>query len=300
MDTTQDRSDTLSFVELVRLVWFRKFFVAALAIGGMAIGIGWSYLIEPEYQAQVTLSPVSGDSGGGGMLGEIAGSLGGLGSLVGGGLFNAREREEAVQFLRSRYIVDRFVEMNNLMPVLFAERWDAANHKWKDESPPPTMGEAYRVFNERVRVVTDDRRNGLVTLAVRWRDRAQCERWANGLVALANAELRTRAINEANRNISYLNAELDRTQQVELQQTIYRIVESQLRTIMVAKGRVDYAFKVIDPAVVPDVRDRIRPRRAAMAAMGLVLGAVVGILCLLISLMRRAPPPNATRSEPVV
>jgi uncharacterized protein involved in exopolysaccharide biosynthesis len=298
-----DATETLSFVELVRVVWVRKFLIAGLAFAGGVVGIGWSYLIVPEYQAQVVMSPVTGESGGGGMLGEIAGQLGGLGGLVGGGLFNAREREEAVQFLRSRYIVERFVNENNLMPILFAKRWDATAKKWKgDGKPPPTMGQAYQLFSQRIRVVTDDRRSGLVSLTIRWHDRMQCARWANALTALANAELRKRAIDESSRNIAYLNDELARTQQVERQQTILRIVETQIRTIMLAKGRVEYAFKVIDPAVVPDAGERVRPKRAAMAAMGLVLGTVAGILWLLVGLMRKAPaPPRASSgSEPVV
>jgi uncharacterized protein involved in exopolysaccharide biosynthesis len=298
-----DLDETLSFVELVRVVWARKFLVAALGFGGAVVGAGWSYLITPVYQAQVIMSPVSGESGGGGMLGEIAGQLGGLGSLVGPGLFNAQEREESVQFLRSRYIVERFVNENNLMPVLFAKRWDATAKKWKgDGKPPPTMGQAYQLFNQRIRLVADDRRSGLVSLTIRWHDRVQCARWANALTALANSELRARAIDESDRNIAYLNEELERTQQVERQQTILRIVESQIRTTMLAKGRVDYAFKVIDPAVVPDARERIRPKRAAMAAMGLVLGTVVGILWLLLGLMRKPParPRTTPGSEPVV
>jgi uncharacterized protein involved in exopolysaccharide biosynthesis len=299
--TPRDADDSLSFVELVRVVWARKLLVVGIAFAGAVIGAGWSYLITPEYQAQVVLSPVSGEDSGGGMLGELAGQLGGLGGLVGGGLFNAREREESVQFLRSRYIVDRFVSDNNLKPVLFAKRWDTAGKRWKaDGKPPPTDGQAFKLFTERIRMVTDDRRSGLVTLTIRWRDRAQAARWANGLVTLANAELRTRAIDEATRNITYLNAEFDRTQQVERQQTILRIVESQIRTIMIAKGRVDYAFKVIDPAVVPDLRDRVRPKRAAMTAMGLVLGGVAAVLWLLIAMMRGPAKERRADSEAVV
>jgi uncharacterized protein involved in exopolysaccharide biosynthesis len=294
--------ESLSFVELVRLVWARKFLVVGVAFLGGVVGAGWSYLITPMYQATVVASPVSGENGGGGMLGELAGQFGGLGGLVGPGLFNAREREESVQFLRSRYIIERFVEMNNLMPVLFEKRWDPAAKGWKnDGKPPPTMGQAYKLFSERVRFVNDDRRSGLVTLSIQWHDRPMCERWANGLVALANAELRTRAIDEANRNIAYLNTELVRTQEVDRQQTIYRIVESQIRTVMLAKGRVEYAFKVIDPAVVPDPGDRIRPKRSAMAAMGLVLGAVAAILWLLLSMMRAPARGGAAGdSKPVV
>ena len=86
---------------------------------------------------------------------------------------------------------------------------------------------------------------------------------ANGLVGLANELLRTRALEEAQRNIAYLNAQADRTNEVELRRAIFNLIESETKTLMLANGRTEYAFRVVDPAVPPEDPFRSAPHTAA-------------------------------------
>jgi uncharacterized protein involved in exopolysaccharide biosynthesis len=100
--------------------------------------------------------------------------------------------------------------------------------------------------------------------------------------------LRQRAIDEAQASIDFLNAELTETSVVELRQALYRLLENQIKTVMFAKVRDQYAFKVIDPAVAPDADDVVRPRKRAMILLGAVFGGVAGLLVVLWR-MRRVP-----------
>ena len=68
---------------------------------------------------------------------------------------------------------------------------------------------------------------------------------------MANDNLRDRAIAESERNISYLNEQAAKTDVVGIRQTIYNIMETEINKAMLAKGSEEYAFKLIDPAVVP-------------------------------------------------
>lgn len=85
--------------------------------------------------------------------------------------------------------------------------------------------------------------------------------------------------------MKYLNGELESASSVELRQSIHRLIEAQVQTIMLANVRQDFAFRVIDPAVVQDADHYVSPRRALLAFMGIVLG---GFLGLSISLVREA------------
>lgn len=276
-----DRYDELTLFQLVRLLRLRRWFVAALAIGGALIAAGWSFLITPEYQTQVVLMPaVSEDAPENALQGVMAG-FGGVANLVGVSVRGAKDREEAVEFLRSRRVTDLFITKNELLPLLFPERWNTETKTWKSGSAP-TMGEARRRFATRVRAIREDRRTGIVTVTITYRDPKLAAAWANGIVQLADAELRSRAIREANLSIQYLNSELAKTQVLELQQAIYRLIESQIRTVMFANVREQYAFRVIDPATVPDLTDRIRPRRTAMTLIGFFVGLAAAVLWLMI------------------
>ena len=74
--------------------------------------------------------------------------------------------------------------------------------------------------------------------------------------------------------MAYLKEEVDHTTSVELQKVMYRLIEQQTRTLMLAKGRVEYAFMTVDPAVKAEVR--VSPRRTLMVFSGMVVGGLLG------------------------
>jgi capsular polysaccharide biosynthesis protein len=166
------------------------------------------------------------------------------------------------------------------MPVLYADRWDAAGKGWKKGEEPPTAWDAYRLFDRNVRFVNKDVKTGLVTLAIEWRDPDSAALWANRLVQRINAERRAEAIREAETSISYLKEQLAETSLVEMQQAIYQLIESKIRKIMVAKSLDEYAFRVIDPAVPP--QEYSSPRRVPIIILGIVFGLIVSAVIVLV------------------
>jgi uncharacterized protein involved in exopolysaccharide biosynthesis len=158
--------------------------------------------------------------------------------------------------------VQEYITRNDLLPRL--------SHGSK---VPLTLWRAVQLFEKNVSIRQDPRR-GITTLTVEWTDAVTAARWANGLVALANDLLRTRALEEAQRNIVYLNAQVDRTNEVELRRAIFNLIESETKTLMLANGRTEYAFRVVDPAVSPEIRSG--PHRTLLLATGLLVGLFLG------------------------
>jgi hypothetical protein len=122
-----------------------------------------------------------------------------------------------------------------------------------------------------------------------WGDREQAARWASRYVDLANSELLARSIAESDRRIEFLRTAAAAAETIELRQAVYKLMESEIKSRMVASSRVDYAFKVIDPALVPDERDRVRPKRALLAVLGAGLGALSLVMILMVRARRRVP-----------
>ena len=58
--------------------------------------------------------------------------------------------------LNSRSMSRLFIQSEELMPILFAEKWDAAAGKWKDADPreQPSIDEAVRMFEREIRYVS--------------------------------------------------------------------------------------------------------------------------------------------------
>jgi uncharacterized protein involved in exopolysaccharide biosynthesis len=132
-------------------------------------------------------------------------------------------------------------------------------------------------FNEQVRDVNSLAGAQTVMLAVEWREAGVAAEWANDLAARLNEHMRRRDIARAERSIEYLNRQLEKTQVREVQRALFRLLESQLKTVMLAQVNDEYVMRVIDPAVAPPADDFVRPKRALIIAVGFVLSLVIAV-----------------------
>ena len=117
-------------------------------------------------------------------------------------------------------------------------------------------------------------KTGLVVVAIDWRDRVEGARWVNALIAKANSFIAQRAGAEADRRIEYLNAELKKADQIELRQAIYALIEAEIKKRMLSRTRLEYAFRVLDPASPPPLSEYVRPLRILYAIGGFIFGAL--------------------------
>src|SRR5262249_45050407 len=148
---------------------------------------------------------------------------------------------------------------------------------WKTANPP-TLNDAVFYFDRHVRDVSEDRRTGLVTLRITWTDPMRAAAWANEIVRLANEQLRGRAVARAQGAIDYLKREAQAPASVEIQQALYRLMEDQYKTLLLANVSEDYAFSVIDPAVAADAKHYVFPNRTLFSFAGLFFGGVLVLL----------------------
>jgi len=280
--------------EDLRAMWrtlarYRWLILACVVACSAALTTG-AFLMTPVYRVAVIMAPASADRTSG-ILGSALGQLGGLAAIAGVNVGSAdSETEEALAVLRSRQFTERFIHDRNLMPELFARKWDAAAGRWK--VPPesqPTPARAYHLFDEKIRTITRDKKTGLVTLQVDWKDRNEAAVWANDLAQRLNDEMREREIADAGASIGFLERELQNTTVVATREAIGRLLESQVKKRMLANVTREYVFRIVDSAMPPDADNPARPQKALMIVAGPLLGLVVGvILALAINAIARA------------
>lgn len=277
------------FSELLRVRWY----VAAGVLAGVMTAVLVALVADPVYRAESTLLPA--DTGATqGALAQIAGQFSGLAMMAGLGLGDADTTREAVATLRSRAFSDAFIRDLDVMPVLFPERWNSDRKQWLPGKKPPTAWEGYRRFDRTVRRISENKATGLWTVSIDTSDPILAAIWANELVNRLNREMRSRAISESELTIRYLNEELEKTTVLELRQSIYRLIETQIKKGIIARTRTDYAFKVVDPAIPPDPRYPISPKPVLLLLAGLVMGAAVGAI---VGLVRIRPIVDGHRRE---
>jgi uncharacterized protein involved in exopolysaccharide biosynthesis len=282
--TTHSDPDRLwLFLDRMRRNWKLAASVVAFCVG-CALLLG--FLLPQYWRVEETLMPVTRSSMGSSNLGAIAGlagglggGLGGLGSLLGRSSAN---QDEALAVLGSRELFDAYATRENLLPILFASKWDSANRRWLVSGPSvPTLRRGYRLFNRSIRDIELDRRSGIVTFSITWKDRAQAMKWARDLVNLANAQLRARAMAQAEQEIRYLGTAMRKagsdSDSNQLNSALSSSYEHALQDYMFAQGQPEYAFRIIDPPTYPDDRERVWPQRLVFAVLGLIVGLLIAI-----------------------
>ena len=266
----------ISLLAIARFLWRHIVIISVCTFACAGIGIALASVRTQYYRSEVVFAPTNG-SGGFSELGGV-GQIGGLAALAGISLGGGNKNsEEFLAYLRSQGFTRAFIERHQLLPVLFARKWDARLGRWKTDNPP-TLADGERRFARKVRQISEDRRTGIVTLAILWSDRQLAAKWANQLIAEADEALRQRAIAEYHRSIDYLTSEATQTIAVETRAAIYRTMETELRDAMLARTRDAYAFKVLDPALVPDAKDIDSPSKALYGLLGAVFGLLLGVI----------------------
>jgi LPS O-antigen subunit length determinant protein (WzzB/FepE family) len=276
------RNDEVDLRELLGILWRGRLIIIAVTAMFAVSSVAYALLQVEWYRAEVLLAPTDEDAGP-----VLGGQLGGLVALAGVNAGGSKS-VDALAVLKSREFARGFIEELALLPVFFADKWDSTRETWLSSSPDewPDVRDAIRYFHDNVLQVSEDRNTGLVTMAVEWTDAQTAADWAATLVRRLNARMRQQALQEAEANVAYLREELAATNVVALQQSIGRLLESEMQKLMLARRSEEFAFRVIDSPQVP--KYRVRPRRMMILAIGTLLGGIIGSFIVLVASVSRA------------
>jgi uncharacterized protein involved in exopolysaccharide biosynthesis len=238
--------------------------LAGIFLLGILLAAAVAFLSPPVYRAELLMTSAAEEEGGG--LSSLAGQFGGLASLAGVSLpSGGSDVDRVLATLKSRAFLVPFLKKEKIEPLLRQSFTDGK----------PSSLEAYEIFSNDLLDIRKDSKTGMITLGIEWQEPELAARWANTLVAKLNEHQRQTAIDEAQQSIDYLNQQLTSTSVVDMQQAIYRLIETQTKIIMLANVKKQYAMQVIDPALPPE--KPVRPKRMLILILGAVLSIFVGV-----------------------
>ena len=269
--------DEIDLLEYWQVIWKKRLFIVASALLAGILAAGISLTMPNIYRAETLLAPMGGEESKGG-LSSMLGGLGGIASLAGVSLGGSSSIEESIAVLKSREFIWDFVKDEKLMPILFADDWDADKKQWiaEEQEDQPSLWDAWRLLVEDgILAVNVDKDSGLVRLSIDWEDPELAKAWVAKLVTRINAYLREKAILQSEEKLKYLNDVLAETQIAENRQALFELISTEQKQAMLANTQKDYVFRVIDPAVVPD--KKIKPKRSIIV---ILTAFVVGFLAI--------------------
>jgi uncharacterized protein involved in exopolysaccharide biosynthesis len=279
--------------ELWNAIWSGKWIIIAITAIFAIASVFYALSLPNIYKASTLLAPAGEQSGAGG-LAKMAGQFGGLASLAGINLGGSGTDKTglALEVLKSRYFIEKFITKHNLKISLMAvENWQretntlTINHdiynittkEWVREvtypkMPEPSSWETYEEFSELLSI-SQDEETGMITLSMEYYSPEVAVQWLRWLVDEINTEIREQDKTEAQNSIDFLSSKLDKTQLADMQTVFYQLIEEQTKTIMLAEVSKEYVLKTIDPANSSD--EKIKPHRGLICVMGLLFGLIL-------------------------
>lgn len=228
------------------------------------------------YQAQAIITPVPPDQDmsqiGGGLEDMLGGEGGGLASMLMGSSDNELVSERDIAILNSFDFTNSLVKRYKLANFLFAGDGDDLSKL--------TPWRTYKRINDRFE--TDyDYKSGNLQLSFIDSSQERARQVLAWYLEALRDRLRSQEVQSAAVAAKSLEDEISSTSDSLLQNQLYELLARQIQREKLSQVEADFAFKVIEPPVTPDVK--YSPRVTLSA---LLTGFVVGFLMLLVVLMR--------------
>jgi uncharacterized protein involved in exopolysaccharide biosynthesis len=276
---TAENGEEIDLPELIRVLWAGKLVVISCAVVFAAISVAYALFATEIYRSQASVQIREENRTG------LPSQMGGLAALAGisiGG--RDQNRELALTALKSRAVIQRMIEEEELLPILYADNWDPANKRWRVQKPP-TPWKAYERFLNDVLSVSVDKTTGIVTIGMEWKDPTLAAAWVRSLIGRVNTFVNEATIREAEQNLKFLDQQAQATPMVELKKTIFSMMEGEIKRLMVARNPETAPLRVIDPPVVAE--QRVRPKRSLIAILGTFAGGLLGGVIVLVRFAMR-------------
>ena len=285
--------DEITLRELISVLWGGRIlifcFTTVVAIASIIISLS----ITNVYTSESVLvnrdkqdSPMSNFSG--------LASLAGVDLSAQGASLN-----KVMGIIESREFVKHLITFDNILPSLMAAQSYNANTKeiifddeiynhetksWVRDAPAnrgvvPSYIEAHKEYSEMISM-TKDRLTGHVSLKVEHVSPIFAKEFLSLVINEANNVQRNIDVDSSTKALLYLRDQLSRTPQVEIRDSISKLIENQLETQMMASIHDDYVLMTLEPPFIPERKSG--PIRSLIVILSTLVGGLLSASIVLV------------------
>jgi tyrosine-protein kinase Etk/Wzc len=205
-DSSWPEEEGPDLLELWLVLWNqRKFLLALFLVATISTGCLSLFVFPKIYQAKASLIPVESREGG---LSSYLSMLGGIGLSLPAG--KAAPSQTLVAILESRTLKEKVISRLDLLKIFSEKEWDPLRKEWKDPTKAPSLEDGVKALRGITRV-SDERRTGLVTITVEWKDPALASEIANAHILELEGFINANALSVAKKKRLFLEAQVSKT-----------------------------------------------------------------------------------------
>jgi hypothetical protein len=257
----------LHYIDLLRARWIM---IAVLTIGiGLGYGLYTKYLTVKWYRAQAVVTPVPPEEGlsvGTGSSSDMVGGLGGgIASLLVSGEDSIALAERYTAIMNSYAFTTDLVNKYHLEHNIIGVR--------SNNAPTVTKWSIHTMIADRFST-TYDFKSGNLSLYFMDPSPAEAQRVLGFYLDSLRDKLRNEEVQAGASAAASLQDEVRKTSDALLQSQLYELMARQIQREKLAQVQSDFAFKVVEPPVVPDNYFAPQARRNAILASSITFALV--------------------------
>lgn len=257
----ENYEDEINLLDLLKIILKYKkmiiYFVLVCTLGTTVI----SLLMTKIYESKAVITPVEAPAAQSGM-GALAAQFG----IMTPQSVNV---SEIVGLLKSNVLMQRVMEKGKFYDILF----DKDDLKGKTENEKSWKG--IRLLKEGILKVTENKKDNIISISAQYKDPVIAQKVASTTLSELTEYMTTEAKRVADANKIHLDTQMVGTADPFVRQKIYALIAQQIETAMMSAAKENFAFKVIDPPMVPD--KKVKPKRTTMVLLAFIVSLMIGV-----------------------
>ncbi len=279
-----ENDDEINLLDLfLVLVKHKVMIITTVVIAGIAAVI-ISSLLPRIYRSEATITLRPDDKG---SSASLPGALGGFGAMMAGefGLGSGGSFEKLETLLESRALSSRVINKYDLMPLVFPKKWDKDKKAWiiKGSKDKPTLQDGLKIVLENMLRVDRDKKNNIITVGFDYSDPDTAKKIADYYLTELSETLRGEVLKDSTENQRFFNEQLQKTSDALLKEKIYNLLAREIEKETFALAQKYYGFVILDPPIAPDMDKKIKPKRAIICILSVIVAFFAAVFLSFIS-----------------
>ena len=286
--STSDHSYQVELRDLVIFYWKSRW--SGLVMLLLSVAVAATVILTQPTLFTATISIARNEADTSDQSPSLGGGLGGILSLAGVPSSDTAQVTQSLFVMQSRGFLEGFIEEQGLLPVMFADMWDADEKKWilRPNEKQPALAHGVAEFLERLSVAYDEA-SGIVELTLEWPSPDYPSKLLNALVRRFNLIRHAEAQEGLSEKQAYIQAQLEVTEIQAIRTSLTAILERQIEVFLTLPPAEEFYFVVLEQAYDPDPDKPAWPNKSLILLLGGIGGVFLWAFVTLVRLVLSRP-----------
>ncbi|MGA1863188.1 Wzz/FepE/Etk N-terminal domain-containing protein [Deferribacter thermophilus] len=265
--------DEIDLIELFAVIWRRKIMIGAIVLIASILSVIITINMDNIYESKAVLKPTASDSS---KLSSLMGSLGGLASLAGisvGGesenIYNAMQN-----LLNNQEFIANIIKKYHFEKKIFEDDYDELIND--EEFKQNYKYFVYKKVSDMISI-NQDKKSNYITLSVQHKDPAFAKKFVEILLSELSEKIKQTELENIDEKITNFKQEMEKTSDITLKTKLAEVISSLIQSKVISKAQKYYGFTIISEPYVPDIKDKVKPKRALICIVAFVTSFFMAI-----------------------